>query len=250
MSSTRLDKYLFENGFCDSRSKAREMLDAGVVSINGEVVTKPSRKVIDTDQVAAKPLPQHNYVSRAGYKLEKALDCIGLSVDGLMVLDIGQSTGGFSDCLIQRGAKTVVGIDVGTDQLHACLKDHEQIKNHENVNAKDLACFLESHSLVKSFDFIVMDLSFISMTKVVGQFSKALAPSGKILSLIKPQFELGPQALDSYGVVRDKSLYSGLEVKIKEVMRQEGFRVLEYLESELVGKSGNKEFFVYAEYSR
>lgn len=249
MSSLRIDKYLFENNYCESRAKAREMIEAGAIKINGKVVTKPSQKVVTTDQISAESLPQHKYVSRAGYKLEKALSKVKLKVDGLTALDIGQSTGGFSDCLVRAGALEVVGIDVGTGQLHASLKNQSKIKSFENINAKDLVGFLEEHSLSKKFDLIVMDLSFISITKVIDKLSKALKPKAKILSLVKPQFELGAKALDSYGVIKDESLYSGLEIKIREAMRQQGFRVLEYLESELKGKSGNKEFFVYAEHN-
>ncbi len=245
----RIDKYLFENNYCDSRAKAQEMIVSGAVFVNGKVIKKSSFKVCEGDKVETQDLPQHKYVSRAGYKLEKALHKAKLSVASFNVLDIGQSTGGFTDCLIKSGARKVVGLDVGTGQLHESLKDDPKIMSFENINAKNLSQFLEDNKFVGLFDLIVMDLSFISMTKVAPYFSKALKPGGRVLSLVKPQFELGPKALDSYGVVKDISLYHGLEEKIKEVMGQEGFRVIGYFESELEGKSGNKEFFVYAEFN-
>jgi 23S rRNA (cytidine1920-2'-O)/16S rRNA (cytidine1409-2'-O)-methyltransferase len=235
----RLDVYLVEKGLASSRTKAQELIEAGLVLISGKPVTASSTKVEDVE-IEIRSNVLEKFVSRAGLKLEGALEHLKISVKNLSVLDLGQSTGGFTDCLLQRGAKEITGIEVGHDQLAAKLKSHPQIKTFEGLNARDLSILGKAQ-----FDLIVGDLSFISMTYILSEAFKYLKWGGRFIFLVKPQFEVGPENLDKRGVVKDSSLYASLESKIKDEARKNGFEVKDYFPSVIDGKDGNKEFFIF-----
>lgn len=194
------------------------------------------------------------YVSRAGLKLEAALKRVQLDVIGSIVMDVGQSTGGFTDCLLQAGCQKVIGIDVGQGQLHAQLQSDSRVVWYEGLNIREP--LPSEHPLLKycqnGFDLVVIDVSFISLLQVLpavkSLLSLKLKPSQtKILALVKPQFEVGAAHLNKRGVVKDSGQYSRVQVKIEAGARAEHFRVLSYFASELVGADGNQEFFIFLE---
>jgi len=245
----RLDKFLVNSGICTTRTRAQELITSGGVNVNGKTTLKPSHDLGPDDKVVAAKIPQHKYVSRAGYKLEKAINHIGLDINGLLALDIGQSTGGFTDCLLQHGASKVIGLDVGVNQLHKQIRQNKNVLFFEKINAKNLEPFLKSNNYQNIFNLVVCDMSFISVTTVFPFLKMALtihrASSKGALLLVKPQFELGAEALNSKGVVKDPGLYVPLKKNIINNLEQQGYKVLDYFSSQLEGKSGNKEFFVY-----
>jgi 23S rRNA (cytidine1920-2'-O)/16S rRNA (cytidine1409-2'-O)-methyltransferase len=200
------------------------------------------------------------YVSRGGLKLEGALRDCALDVTGWACLDVGQSTGGFTDCLLQHGAARVLGVDVGQGQLHASLRDDERVLGLEKINARSLT----AHELIEQidattdepevftqdveagFDLIVGDLSFISQTLVLPALVPLLKPEGALLMLVKPQFELQPGQVGKGGIVRDAALYAFVEQRIRDCLAEQGLQVLRWLESPIQGGDGNREFFFHA----
>lgn len=246
----RLDQYLVEKGLAKSRQQAQEKIKKGYVSVQTSqgawILAEKSSMPFDelTMQVQIQNNPFDRYVSRAGLKLEGALEKLSLEVRGFEVLDVGASTGGFTDCLLQKSAKHIVALDVGHNQIDPALRNHPQVTVVEKLNARD------EHSMKQllqnqSFDLIVMDVSFISITLILPGLKKYLKPTGKILSLVKPQFELGPEALNKQGLVRDPSLYVNLEEKIREHVKDLGMVLGDYFPSSLPGSDGNQEFFVF-----
>ncbi len=205
------------------------------------------------------------YVSRGGLKLEGALTHVALDVEKFVCLDVGQSTGGFTDCLLQRGAARVVGIDAGHDQLHAKLRGDARVTCIETVNARTLnsetlggSAIARETALTKSpiraqarshilFDLIVADVSFISLTKIIAPWFDLLNNNGRVLSLVKPQFEVGADKLARGGIVRDETLFVTVEKTIRESCKANRLHVLDYFPSSITGTDGNREFFVYAE---
>lgn len=270
----RADVLLVERGLAPSRTAAQRLIAAGhVFSREGGlriVVTKPSVSVAEDVSLEVEVSELDRFVSRGGLKLDAALTHVGLNVAQLHCLDVGQSTGGFTDCLLQRGAAHVVGVDVGHDQLHARIRADARVTCIEGVNARTLGAetFVgaalaaipsqqtphnvainrgQGRSYKASFDLIVADVSFISLTKVLPQWPALLAAHGRVLSLVKPQFEVGADNLARGGIVRDTSLYLTVERTIREACTQAGLKVLDYLDSAITGTDGNNEFFVYAE---
>ena len=241
----RADVLLVERGLAPSRTAAQRLIAGGhVFARDGSArvaLTKPSVSVADGVALEVEASDLDRFVSRGGLKLDGALSHVGLDVSGLNCLDVGQSTGGFTDCLLQRGARHVVGVDVGHDQLHAQIRTDARVTCLEGVNARVLA------NIGEPFDLIVADVSFISLTKVLPQWPALLRPGGHVLSLVKPQFEVGADNLARGGIVRDVSLYSTVEAAIRAACAQVGLNVLEYFDSPITGTDGNREFFVYAE---
>ncbi|UTA47955.1 TlyA family RNA methyltransferase [Simiduia sp. 21SJ11W-1] len=236
-----------ERGLARSRSQAQEIIKAGLVCVNNHTVTKPSFTVeADTSvRVTASEITQ--FVSRGGLKLAGAIQHLGLNLEGLLVLDIGQSTGGFTDCVLQLGASLVVGVDVGQDQLAASIKRDPRVISFEGVNARDLpAASLLPHTANKGFSLAVMDVSFISQTHIIPTLESVLSDKGEFLSLVKPQFELQPEQIGKNGLVKSADYYPLVERKIKSCLAEHSFDVLDYFESPIVGGDGNREFFVYA----
>ena len=241
----RADVLLVERGLAPSRTAAQRLIAAGHVFArdgNSRVaLSKPSVSVADDVSLEIEASDLHRFVSRGGLKLDGALMHVGLDVAQLHCLDVGQSTGGFTDCLLERGAAHVVGVDVGHDQLHARMRADVRVTCIEGVNARTLA------QIGEPFDLIVADVSFISLTKILPQWPALLAVNGRVLSLVKPQFEVGADNLARGGIVRDVSLYATVEKCIRAACVQAGLRVLDYVDSPITGTDGNREFFVYAE---
>jgi 23S rRNA (cytidine1920-2'-O)/16S rRNA (cytidine1409-2'-O)-methyltransferase len=250
----RADVLLVQRGLAPSRALAQRLIEGGhVYTCDGGVrvaISKPSVIVGEDACVEIANNDLDRYVSRGGLKLEGALDRVGLDVAGLLCLDVGQSTGGFTDCLLRHGAAQVVGVDVGCDQLHSTLRDDPRVTCIESVNARDLnvelVCAGAPAGSHKLFDLIVADVSFISLTKVITPWFDLLKPNGRVLSLVKPQFEVGAGNLGKGGIVRDESLYASVEKAIRESFIAIGFQVRDYFDSPIKGGDGNREFFIYA----
>lgn len=243
----RLDQKLVELGIARSRSQAKEMIEAGNVSLNGELQLKASIKVSEGDSLKVKESELTKFVSRAGLKLEAALDRVKLNPSSLKVLDIGLSTGGFSDCLLQKGAQSVVGIDVGHDQLADKLKEDDRLVSFEGINAKELSKHSDVLEKIKDVDLIVMDVSFISILKIIPEFSNCgFLKTPAILSLVKPQFELSKKDLNKQGLVKEESKYLDIKENIIFELKNLKYEVEDYFPSPIKGGDGNKEFFVYA----
>ncbi len=197
----RLDKYVMENGFSESREKAQQLIEKGAVRVNGKTITKSSFKLSDTDLVEVDK-EQLKYLSRGGYKLEKALNEFKIDVKGLRVLDAGSSTGGFTDCLLQQNAALVYAIDVGTNQLHPTLSLNSKVISIENKDIREV----QLHEIGdEPVDMIVADLSFISITKVLDVFKMLSKKESSWILLLKPQFETGQKKHYKKGIIRQQS---------------------------------------------
>jgi 23S rRNA (cytidine1920-2'-O)/16S rRNA (cytidine1409-2'-O)-methyltransferase len=248
----RADVLLVERGLAVSRTVAQRMIAGGHVyaraGASRVALAKPSVDLDEDVEIEVESNELDRYVSRGGLKLEGALNRVALDVRDLICLDVGQSTGGFTDCLLQRGAKHVVGVDVGHDQLHPKLRNDPRVTFGEGMNARELAPseLVIRHSSFVFFDLIVADVSFISLTKVLPQWPALLAKDGRVLSLVKPQFEVGSENLGKGGIVRDASLYANVERSVREACAQAKFEVIDYFASSIEGGDGNREFFVYA----
>ena len=235
---SRLDVHLVEHGFFSSREQAQRAIMAGEVRVGEAVVDKASVKVGDDAAVSVKaPSP---YVGRGGVKLEGALRHFGLSVAGQIALDIGASTGGFTDCLLQQGAKKVYAIDVGHGQLAWKIRNDPRVIVREKLNAR----FLSRADLPERIDLCVIDVSFISLTLILPNAFELVTPNGVILALIKPQFELQASDVARGGIVRDAALHEKAQNKIRDFVLDAGHNVIGLVPSEITGTEGNQEFFV------
>lgn len=242
----RADQLLLERGLATSRSQAQRLIAAGVRWFDGEQwrpVTKNGNELPDTAQIELLDAAEARYVSRGGLKLEGALKAAGLSVQGLHCLDVGQSTGGFTDCLLQQGAQHVVGVDVGHGQLHENLRQDARVTAVESVNARELAA---EHVGDEPFDLVTGDLSFISLTLVLPALVPLMKPGAALLMLVKPQFELQPPQIGKGGIVKDAAFYPVVEQRIRDVCAALNLRVVNWFDSPIEGGDGNREFFVYA----
>jgi 23S rRNA (cytidine1920-2'-O)/16S rRNA (cytidine1409-2'-O)-methyltransferase len=250
----RADQLLVERGLAASRSQAQRLIAGGVRwrSPGGawRQVGKNGDEVPESAEVALLDDAEARYVSRGGLKLEGALQACGLDVTGLHALDVGQSTGGFTDCLLQRGAARVTGVDVGQGQLHARLRADARVMALEQVNARELdtqATALRARlGQADGFDLVVGDLSFISLTLVLPSVMRWLRPGGHLLMLVKPQFELQPADIGKGGLVRDAAAYARVEARIRECCALLSLTVLGWFDSPIRGGDGNREFFVFA----
>jgi 23S rRNA (cytidine1920-2'-O)/16S rRNA (cytidine1409-2'-O)-methyltransferase len=249
----RIDQLLVHRHLASTRSQAQRLIADGVEWLQGEVwkrVGKNGDEVPDDAQVRLLDDSEARYVSRGGLKLEAALKRIGISVQGLMCLDVGQSTGGFTDCLLQHGAARVVGLDVGQGQLHPSLRADERVLCIEKVNARDaeaIAEALEGDELFEAgFDLLVGDLSFISQTLVLPAVVPLLKKGGHLLILVKPQFELQPGQVGKGGIVRDESLYPFIEQRLRDACEALDLKVKDWFDSPIEGGDGNREFFIHA----
>jgi 23S rRNA (cytidine1920-2'-O)/16S rRNA (cytidine1409-2'-O)-methyltransferase len=242
----RLDQAMVERGLCESREKAKRSVLAGEVRVNDQLARKPSDAVSPEDQITlAAP---EKYVSRGGFKLEHALDHFCLDVTDLVAADLGASTGGFTDCLLQRGVAKVYAVDVGRGQLAWKLRRDRRVVVMEKTNARQLtpAKFPQPFA---PLDLAVIDCSFISLRKILPAAVALLRPTGKIVALIKPQFEAGKQEADrGEGVIRDPAVHERVLRELQEfVAAQTGLRWLGVTESPLLGPAGNKEFLTLIE---
>lgn len=209
----RLDKYLIENNFFTSREKAQKAIKHNTVKVNGTIVTKASLDITETMEVEVIDI-FNKYVSMGGLKLEKAIEDFELNMQGKTVLDIGASTGGFTDCALQHGAEFVVSVDVGSNQLVESLKNDPRVLSLENKDFRELT---PADINNRTFDFIVSDVSFISLTYILPYCRQFLKPDGIMMFLIKPQFEAGPSFLSKSGIVVDEK---GYKVAINKVVSE------------------------------
>ena len=240
---TRLDQALVERALCDSREKAKRHILAGAVRVNGHPAKKASDNVRPGDQLTL-DAPE-KFVSRGGHKLEHALAHFQLNVAGLTAIDIGASTGGFTDCLLQRGAMKVFAVDVGQGQLAWKLRQDPRVVVMEKTNAR----FLKPENFPAPADLIVADCSFISLTKILPPAVPLLKPDGKIVALIKPQFEAGKAEVDKgRGVITDAAIHERVLAELHDfVAAQAGLCWRGVVESPLLGPAGNKEFLALIE---
>ncbi len=239
MNPVRLDVYLFENGMCQSRALAKRLILDSSVLINGVAVTKPSTVVQLDDEVTLCENKLSRYVSRGALKLEAALDEFKISVEGFTCLDIGASTGGFTDLLIQRGASVVYAVENGNGQLHEKLLNDKRVISLENTNARTL-----THDLIPVCDIAVMDVSFVSQTLFYKTVSELLRKNGVFISLIKPQFEAGREHLNKKGIVKDLNVHKRVIKKITNEALLYGFESIGIIPSPIEGGDGNKEYLV------
>ena len=212
-----------------------------------KAVTKNGEELRDAAELRLLDTAETRYVSRGGLKLEGALRHTGLDVNGLRCLDVGQSSGGFTDCLLQQGAKQVVGVDVGQGQLHPSLRSDSRVTCIERCNARELSAdILRGAGAPPPFDLIVGDLSFISQTLVWPALVPLLAERAHLLMLVKPQFELQPEQIGKGGLVKDVGSYAIVRERIEQVCADTGMLMRDYFESPITGGDGNREFFVFA----
>lgn len=239
MKKERLDKILLERGLVESREKAKALILEGKVLVNNIPVTKAGAMVSVDSIIALKEgIP---YVSRGGLKLEAALNHFGINLDGLIAMDIGSSTGGFTDCMLKKGAKKVYCIDVGYGQLAWQLRSDPRVELFEKTNIR----YLERERIPEEIDFITIDVSFISLKKILPKATEFLRTGGQILALIKPQFEVGKREVDKGGVVRDEGKRMLAVEEIKRFSEEIGLTISGIFQSPVKGPKGNIEYFIY-----
>jgi 23S rRNA (cytidine1920-2'-O)/16S rRNA (cytidine1409-2'-O)-methyltransferase len=260
----RADLMLVERGLAPSRSRARELIEAGAVTLHGRAgstaVLRPAAMIDRDATLAVDDAARLRYVSRGGLKLEGALRETGIRVVGLHCLDLGQSTGGFTDCLLQAGAARVTGVDVGHSQLHPSVRQDPRVDCFEGLNVRHLTqpIHLAGHahdgpsvdfaSRVPDggFDLAVIDLSFISLAHALPAVGHLLRAGGELLALVKPQFEVGPGGVDSRGLVRDAGRYVQIRIDVQAQATSQGLTPVAWFESPIRGGDGNREFFLHA----
>lgn len=245
MSSTnkiRADELLVKKGLCESRSLARSLILSGKVTINNELIGKPGKMILQDTPLSVSSLPP--YVSRSGEKLEAFLNHFKIDLSEKHILDVGASTGGFTDCLLQKGALSATCIDVGHSQLHPKLLNNPQVTNLEKINARNLS----SNQLPrKTYDIIVIDLSFISLTKVLPNLWHFLEPQGILIALIKPQFEATKAEIDKVaGILKDPQTHQRIVNEIIQFCLKQlpQSNLIGWIPSPLKGTDGNQEFLI------
>ena len=240
MKRERIDKLLVGRGLAPTRTKAQAMVMAGVVLVNEQRVEKPSEQFSTDSQIRVKHAddPTSRFVGRGALKLEAAIQQFQIDVDGLTCLDVGASTGGFTDCLLQSGASKVFAIDVGHNQIDWRLRNDARVEVREGVNAR----YLNSDDFQINFDLIVMDVSFISVTKILPSLVPLLASDGRLIVLIKPQFEVGRGEVGGGGIVRDSAKRARVVEEVNHAAVSFGLENLGVIESPIRGGEGNVEF--------
>lgn len=250
----RLDVLLVQRGLAPSRTAAQRLIEGGRVSGPQGLLQRPSAVLAADEEITVAADESDRYVSRGGLKLAGALMASGLDPAGWTCLDVGQSTGGFTDCLLQAGARQVVGVDVGHEQLHPKMRADSRVVALEGINCRALSSKDLGAAMPEAgFDLIVADLSFISLTLVLPQLPSLLACHGEMLLLVKPQFEVGPGALGKGGVVRDPACYAEVEAKLRLCARECGLQVKGWFDSPIMGGGvgnvpGNREFFIWTQH--
>ena len=239
----RLDVLLVEKGLVQSREKAQALIMEGRVAVNGAVETKSGKAVSVESSVTVREGPR--FVGRGGLKLSGVLDELDISVGGLTVLDIGSSTGGFTDCLLKRGAKKVFAVDVGKGLLDSSLRNDPRVTLLEGKNFR----YMSPQEVGERVDLAVIDVSFISLDKILPNLAKGFLKEGAlVLSLIKPQFEVGKGEVGKGGIVRDPEKHRRVIDKILDFSKEIGFKPLEVRQSRVTGAKGNKEFWALLSY--
>jgi 23S rRNA (cytidine1920-2'-O)/16S rRNA (cytidine1409-2'-O)-methyltransferase len=242
MSRTRLDQLLVARGLTPSRERARSLILAGDVSVGGVSVAKAGT-LVDDGAIVTLRLPDHPWVGRGGLKLAHALEAFGLNVAGLTALDIGASTGGFTDVLLTRGARRVVALDVGHGQLDWRLRQDPRVVVIEGVNARYLGPEVLPADLAV-FDLVTIDVAFISLRQVLPVIPPLLGPGGRVIALVKPQFEAGRDEVGKGGIVRDPEVHARVVAEVTRAAHQVGLERVALEPSPIDGAKGNREFFV------
>ena len=237
---TRLDKLLVERGLTPSRERAQALILAGKVLVNEQKIDKAGALI---DSAAALRLLGEDlrYVSRGGLKLEKALEHWQIDLNGKICLDVGASTGGFSDCMLQHGAAKVIAVDTGYGQMDFCLRNHPRLRLLEKTNAR----YLTHEDIGEHVDFIAIDVSFISATLLLPAVIGAASGAGQIVVLVKPQFEVGRELVGKGGIVRDEVAQQSAVAKVKAALLELGGTTPECIESPILGGEGNREFLLH-----
>ena len=245
MKRERIDKVLVERGLVDSRTRAQALVMAGAVLVDEQRVDKPSELISPdaTIRVRGADDPAARYVGRGGVKLEAALHEFHFDVKDLVCLDVGASTGGFTDCLLQNGVRRIVAVDVGHNQLDWRLRKDARVEVREGVNAR----YLKSEDFKEKFDLAVMDVAFISATKVMPAVVPLLTNTGRLIVLIKPQFEVGRGEVGKGGIVRESEKHARVIEVVNEAARKLGLTVSKVIESPIRGADGNVEFLALYE---
>ena len=238
----RLDVLLYEKGLADSREKAKRLIMAGIVYVDNNKEDKAGSTFEETVniEVRGKTL---KYVSRGGLKLEKAMDVYGIRLDGYVCMDVGASTGGFTDCMLQNGATKVYSVDVGHGQLDWKLRNDERVVCMEKTNIR----YVTPDDISDILDFASIDVSFISLTKVLGPVRDLLKPGGEVVCLIKPQFEAGRDQVGKKGVVRDKKVHEAVIDKVIGVAEDNRLAPIGLTYSPIKGPEGNIEYLIFLE---
>lgn len=246
----RLDQLLVSQGLTNSRTRAQRLIRHGRISLadSGKPLTKASEKWPEDTRFNVDEDPEERYVSRAGLKLEAVLTALELRFDNRTVLDIGQSTGGFSDCALRFGARHVIGIEVGQGQLAAELRDDPRVTCLEGLNARSMSSDERLADVLADYpiDSAIMDVSFISQTLILPEIGALLPSGGQLISLVKPQFELTPGALNKRGIVRDATHFAAVENNIRNACDACGLTIHHWQESPITGGDGNREFLLHA----
>ena len=237
----RLDVFLAENGFVRSRTEAKQLIEAGAVTANGRILDKPSLSVEGIEEQIVLDRSARKYASRGGTKLEGALSAFGLSVAGARAIDVGASSGGFTDCLLQNGAASVIAIDSGRDQLVEGLRRDPRVHSIEGYNARYLAL----EDLPYRPDFAVMDVSFISATYIIPAVYNVLADGAHFVCLVKPQFEVGRAAIGKGGIVKDEKAREQALASVVRFAEQIGFSCHGAILSPIRGGDGNVEYLAH-----
>ena len=237
----RLDLILVDRNYFETREKAKREIMVGNVIVNDKVETKPGTHFRDDEKLQIKVKDRLKYVSRGGLKLEKAINHWNINLNNKRVLDIGASTGGFTDCSLQNGAEYVYSVDVGTNQLDWKLRQDARVKSLEETHIKNLTLELLDN---KKVDFIVIDVSFISLTKVIPYLNKFIIENGIILMLIKPQFEVGKEKIGRNGIVIEEKYHDEAIKKIVNCIIENNYELIEIIDSPITGTKGNKEFLI------
>ncbi len=241
MAKERLDVLLVKRNLAESREKAKAYIMAGNVFVDGVREDKAGSSFEETVQIEVKGLAM-KYVSRGGFKLEKAVEQFGVCLEGKTCMDVGSSTGGFTDCMLQNGAVKVFAIDVGTNQLAWRLRTDERVVSMEKTNIR----YVTPEDIGQLVDFVSIDVAFISLSKVLGPVYELMAEQAEIVCLIKPQFEAGREKVGKKGVVRDKKVHEEVVIAVTSMAAATGFELLRLDYSPIKGPEGNIEYLLYA----
>ena len=236
----RLDLYLYEKGLCSSRTEAKSFINEGAVSVCGKVINKPSYDISEGAEVFVDKSSKR-FVSRGGLKLLAAIEAFGASANGKLCLDVGASSGGFTDCLLQHGASRVTAVDSGHSQLAPSLLSDPRVISLENYNAR----YMSHGDFEYTPELAVMDVSFISATYIIGGIFSVLAPGGDFICLIKPQFEVGKEKVGKGGIVKNEKYRNEALKKVIDYAKGVGFIYLSHITSPIQGGDGNIEFLAH-----
>lgn len=233
----RLDKILVERGLVPTRAKAQELIKSGNIKVNGKVISKSSLDILSDDNIQIIDNSTLKYVSRAGLKLEKAINTFNIDLTNKNIMDIGSSTGGFTDCALQNGANKVIAVDVGTDLMHTSLRKHPKVELHEQTNIKDLP-----NDKFKDIDYITIDVSFVSLSKIIDKIALANCKAD-IIALIKPQFECGKAIADKFkGIILNQKIHQDILSNTIKMFNSFGYTLKDLTYSPITGGDGNIEY--------